>query len=206
MVDDIKLLDITKFDYKPYVKGIDTFLRIAGMYDNLEESLQNQSKQFDEEIEELYQAIMSKNTAEVLDGIGDCLFVQASIILLGVHLQRKITPSKAFFTLQGLTYLAGSSQEVASYCLDAVVESNLSKFDKSIDEASATVAHYASLNVTTEAVFDTESNLWFVKVTEDCTDTNGKTYHKGKILKSTTNYHAPDFSLALKGPKNDNCA
>jgi hypothetical protein len=206
MANNIKLLDITKFDYKPYVKGIDTFLRIAGMYNNFEESLQNQNKQFDEEIEELYQAVMSKDTAEILDGIGDCLFVQASIVLLGMYLQRKITPSKAFFTLQGLTYLSGVSQEVASYCLDGVIKSNLSKFDNNEYEASNTVAHYVTLNVETEALFDAESGLWYVKVLEDCTDINGKTYHKGKILKSVINYREPDFSLALKGPKNDNCA
>jgi hypothetical protein len=93
--------------------------------------------------------------------------------------------------------------EVLDYCLDAVITSNLSKFDKNEYEASNTVAHYITLNVETEALFDTESGLWYVKVLEDCTDINGKTYHKGKILKSVINYCEPDFSLALEEPEDD---
>jgi hypothetical protein len=206
MSSETKLTDIAEFLYKPYVNDIDTFLRITGMYNNIEESLQNQNKQFDEEVEELYQAVLAKNPIEVLDGIGDCLFVYASIILLRIKLQYEDTPSKTFFTFQGLISLIGPTQEAASYCLDAVVKSNLSKFDENEYEASNTVAHYATLNVETEALFDAESNLWYVKVLEDCTDINGKTYHKGKILKSVINYREPAFSLALKDPKDDNCA
>jgi hypothetical protein len=204
MAHEPQLENTTDFDYAQDEDRIDTFMRITGMYDHPEEALQNQYRQLDEEVEELYSACVSHNQVEILDGIGDCVFVYVTIILLKAHLQDVSIPTKAFFTLQGLISLVDTTQDIIEYCLDVVVESNLSKFDKDMTEASNTVAHYATLNIKTEALFDTKSGLWFVKVTRDCTDINGKTYHKGKILKSVTNYRGPDFSLALKDTNNDN--
>jgi hypothetical protein len=203
MTSETKLTNLMEFDYTPYLDRVTTFMRITGMYDNPEEALKNQYKQLDEEVEELYSACTTYNGIAILDGIGDCVFVHNTILLLKIQLQNNDVAAKALFTLQGLISLLQPTVEVVNYCLDAVITSNLSKFDKNEYEASNTVAHYATLDVKAEAILDSESNLWFVKTTEDCTDINGKTYHKGKILKSVTNYHEPDFSLALEEDTED---
>jgi hypothetical protein len=204
MTSETKPVILLDFDLTPYVDNISTFMRITGMYEHPEAALDNQYKQLAEEAEELNSACKFEDHIEILDGIGDYMFVLATIGLLKSYLQRTSFPNKALFTFQGLISWLEPTQELIGYCLDAVVTSNLSKFDKDMTEASNTVAHYATLNVKTEALFDIKSNLWFIKVTRDCIDTDGKTYHKGKILKSVTNYRGPDFNLALKGTSNDN--
>jgi hypothetical protein len=164
---------------KEFVSGVDTFMRITGMYNHPAVALQNQYKQLEEEVEELYRAYTSDDVVEILDGMGDCVFVDITTDLLRTHLEDQPPPSKALFTLRGLMYTIQPTDTLINACLGAVVVSNLSKFDQTEGEVSLTAAHYNALGINVESLFDEQSNMWFVKVTEDCTDTKGKTYHKG---------------------------
>jgi hypothetical protein len=199
MVTEIKQVDSALVEAtKEFITGVNTFMRITGMFDKPLIAIENQHKQLEEEAHELFLAYVSDDTLEVLDGIGDCVFVDVSIDLLKEHLQHYVPPCKALYTFRGLMYTIEPTDALTSACLGAVVVSNLSKFDQSQDEVSLTEAHYFALGVEVESLYDEESNLWYVKVTKDCTDINGKFYHSGKVLKSVVNYREPDFSSILE--------
>lgn len=79
--------------------------------------------------------------------------------------------------------------------LDAVIESNMSKFDTLEGDADATVAKYAKLGVAVQAVLTrtTAGDAYFVcRVISDSVGTDGKTYPTGKWVKSV-NFKEPVY-------------
>ena len=82
---------------------------------------------------------------------------------------------------------------------EIVCNSNLSKFDKTEQEANETAAHYFSKHsIELVQTYNEKHGLYVTKSSIDQTDIHGKFFPKGKILKSVVNYCEPDFSEILK--------
>lgn len=121
------------------------------------ESLKNQAKNILDEYEELMvDGIAAKNVEEVRDAICDILV----------------------FTL-GLGHMAGVPVDED---MNAVDESNRSKFCCDQEEVDATVAKYQALGV--EVYVDGEFPLKRVKSSKEQTGNDGNVYRANKMLKS----------------------
>lgn len=86
---------------------------------------------------------------------------------------------------------------------DVIHESNMSKFAKSHDERNASIEKYEALGIGSHIAFrDVEledDNVIGVLVvnSSNCTDINGKTYPKGKVLKCC-NFQEPESERLLE--------
>lgn len=122
----------------------------------------------DLEVDELRDGIDTNDLHEIIDGVGDGLFT-----LLG---------------------LAGRYGFDAAEVLRRVNESQFSKFDKNMDDLLDTRTKYTRLGVETFFIkkeYGGET-VYVTKVSETATGTDGKTYLKGKWLKSV-NFQEPRF-------------
>lgn len=95
----------------------------------------------------------------------------------------------------------GLIREVADLCQipyeedqKVVLASNLSKFDRTVEDAIRGTVAYAAKGVKTTINQQTleDGDYYVIKVMEDCTDRAGKFYPKGKFLKSLS-FQAPQF-------------
>jgi len=76
---------------------------------------------------------------------------------------------------------------------EIVAESNLSKFDSDEDDALFSKKVYKDKGVLVNVGFNPKASRYYlISLREQ--ELNGKTIHKGKILKSTVNFKEPDFS------------
>ena len=122
----------------------------------------------DLEVDELRDGIANNDLHEIIDGVGDGLFT-----ILG---------------------LAGRYGFDAAEVLRRVIESQFSKFDKNMDDLLDTRTKYTRLGVETFFIkkeYGGET-VYVTKVSETVTGTDGKTYLKGKWLKSV-NFQEPRF-------------
>lgn len=124
------------------------------------EAIHHQLKICASEFAELTDAIEAHDVNELRDGIADVLF-----------------------TIFGLAHRAGLDAERD---LDVVILSNLSKFDRTETDALLTKAKYDALGVPTDVrTHDANGTIYYITVVDaDCVGTDGKTYPKGKYLKS----------------------
>lgn len=123
-------------------------------------ALDHQIKIVSSEFQELVDGIAARDLHEVIDGLGDVLF-----------------------TLYGLAHRAGLRLPPI---IAEVVRSNLTKFDPTDADANLTLAKYAELGV---EVYQKQQGLndttyWITYASEDQIGRDGKTYIKGKWLKS----------------------
>ncbi|GFD71011.1 SAM-dependent methyltransferase [Tenacibaculum sp. KUL113] len=149
-----------------------------------------------EEMRELFSAHKRKDK---LDAILDSLYV-----LFGKYVHFDIVlDEQEPCELNVVETLLSSSEELNFDILkgwDIVHHSNMSKLCND-DNVQATLDHYTSLGVSVEAKPVTLTNknknegtaLWAVKVKEESTDHNGKSYAAGKVLKSV-DYTPADLS------------
>jgi hypothetical protein len=160
------------------------------------ENLQLHFDLYREEMRELFSADKRKDK---LDAIVDSLYV-----LFGKYVQfdypfKVVPPSE----LNIIETLLSSSEELNFDILkgwDIVHHSNMSKLCND-DNVQATLDHYTALGVSVEAKPVTLTNknknegtaLWAVKVKEESTDLDGKSYAAGKVLKSV-DYTPADLS------------
>ena len=180
---------------------ISIFLDISGKYINPLKSFQEQKEQFEEEIKELVKAMGDNNTTEIVDGIGDCNFVLVTLELIldrvvgtsAEFLQEELDECTAAFK-KLLKQLPAVNQAFIDEVTREVTNSNLTKFDTNQNDVTETVKHYVNLGVETVPMYMTQYDLYYVVSIKDQTDYNGKTYHKGKILKSKSRYKEPDFT------------
>ena len=161
------------------------FLITSGMMDDVEDSVAKQTNQLKEEVLELVAAIIANDKVEVMDGLGDVGFVLLSLEILG----QSHETTRAW--LKGTTYLLGLDLDVLHEAILIAAVSNLSKFDRTTEEASITQEYYASIGVNTKV--KKVNDLFVVFVSEDVT-VDGKPYHAGKILKSKLNFVEADFA------------
>ena len=161
------------------------FLITSGMMDDVEDSVVKQTNQLKEEVLELVAAIIANDKVEVMDGLGDVGFVLLSLEILG----QSHEAMRAW--LKGTTYLLGLDLDVLHEAILIAAVSNLSKFDRTTEEASITQEYYASIGVDTKV--KKVNDLFVVFVSEDVT-VDGKPYHAGKILKSKLNFVEADFA------------
>ena len=161
------------------------FLITSGMMDDVEDSVAKQTNQLKEEVLELTAAITANDKVEVMDGLGDVGFVLLSLEILG----QSHEAMRAW--LKGTTYLLGLDLDVLHEAILIAAVSNLSKFDRTTEEASITQAYYASIGVGTKV--KKVNDLFVVFVSEDV-EVDGKPYHAGKILKSKLNFVEADFA------------
>ena len=161
------------------------FLITSGMMDDVEDSVAKQTNQLKEEVLELVAAILANDKVEVMDGLGDVGFVLLSLEILG----QSHEAMRAW--LKGTTYSLGLDLDVLHEAILVAAVSNLSKFDRTTEEASITQEYYASIGVDTKV--KKVNDLFVVFVSEDVT-VDGKPYHAGKILKSKLNFVEADFA------------
>ena len=161
------------------------FLITSGMMDDVEDSVAKQTNQLKEEVLELVAAILANDKVEVMDGLGDVGFVLLSLEILG----QSHEAMRAW--LKGTTYSLGLDLDVLHEAILVAAVSNLSKFDRTTEEASITQEYYTSIGVNTKV--KKVNDLFVVFVSEDVT-VDGKPYHAGKILKSKLNFVEADFA------------
>lgn len=178
---------------------INDFLQITEMVKNPKDSIFKQSQQLQEEMynpNELMDSLNKKDLVGVLDGTGDVGFVLCSVHIL-------INPEDAYDyayeeIYQYLSTLTKLPKQIVIDCIKEVALSNLSKFDNTEKQSLETKTFYNSIGVTTETSFLENLKVYVTKSSCEQTDKSGKTYHKGKILKSATNYVEPDFTQQLQ--------
>lgn len=161
------------------------FLITSGMMDDVEDSVAKQTHQLKEEVLELVAAILANDKVGVMDGLGDVGFVLLSLEILG----QSHEAMRAW--LKGTTYSLGLDLDVLYEAILVAAVSNLSKFDRTTEEASITQEYYTSIGVNTKV--KKVNDLFVVFVSEDVT-VDGKPYHAGKILKSRLNFVEADFA------------
>lgn len=161
------------------------FMIVSGMTNNVPEAQSKQGRQLIEEENELVAAIQALDKVETFDGIGDVGFVLMSLEILGISLEG----SRAW--LRGIVYRLGLNCSVLEEAIRVAAVSNLSKFDKTTEEAYTTQRFYESIGVQTSVT--KVANLFVVSVSKDC-NVEGKPFHAGKILKSKQNFVEADFA------------
>ncbi len=161
------------------------FLITSGMMDDVGDSVAKQTNQLKEEVLELVAAIIANDKVEVMDGLGDVGFVLLSLEILG----QSHEAMRAW--LKGTTYLLGLDLSVLHEAILIAAVSNLSKFDRSTEEASITQEYYSSIGVETKVK---KVNDLFVVFVSKAVEVDGKPYHAGKILKSKLNFIEADFA------------
>ena len=154
---------------------------------------------FDLYREEMRELFSAETRADKIDAIVDSLYV-----LFGKYVQFDIVlDEQEPCELNIIETLLSASEEINFDILkawDIVHHSNMSKLCND-DNVQATLDHYTALGVSVEAKPVTLTNknknegtaLWAVKVKEESTDKDGKSYAAGKVLKSV-DYTPADLS------------
>ena len=134
------------------------------------DSVESQLKFIESEFAELKKALAERDRTGVRDGIAD--------VLVTVH---------------GLAFRLNIDADADHY---AVALSNFSKFDETQDSALATKKKYEALNVETFVRTTKVSNdkvLYVTVSAKDQVGNDGKSYPKGKFLKSV-HFQEPSFT------------
>ena len=154
---------------------------------------------FDLYREEMRELFSAETRANKIDAIVDSLYV-----LFGKYVHFDIVlDEQEPCELNIIETLLAASEEINFDILkawDIVHHSNMSKLCND-DNVQATLDHYTEMGVSVEAKPVTLTNknknegtaLWAVKVKEESTDKDGKSYAAGKVLKSV-DYTPADLS------------
>lgn len=165
-------------------------------------ALEQQVAAFEEEFEELIDAYEKRDVIEFVDAIGDTAFVLLTLKKLDerVAIEKSEKLDLFFMSVRVEMTDEGFIDQFMKLVESAVMEvcdSNLSKFDTTVEEATATVESYAEIGVDAEKYYNSKHELWIIKATKEQLDINGKHYFKNKILKSSTNFRLPYFEVDI---------
>lgn len=146
---------------------------------------------YDEEAKEFFDAVQDNDPVEMLDALGDMIFVAWGITH---HLQldepMAASQMSILYVLEKMKL--AEPQRVATEVFEEVVRSNFSKFCQTEEEAQTTVQHYAD-KLSVEVAYKPVEDFFIIYSTQDQKGSDGKDYRANKILKSV-NFSEPNFS------------
>lgn len=199
ILDGIKYNFLTPEIFKKFFSDINDFRTAFDLPIGVPYSAQDYQLHFDLYREEMRELFSAETRVDKIDAIVDSLYV-----LFGKYVQFDIVlDEQEPCELNIIETLLSSSEELNFDILkgwDIVHHSNMSKLCND-DNVQATLDHYTALGVSVEAKPVTLTNknknegtaLWAVKVKEESTDKDGKSYAAGKVLKSV-DYTPADLS------------
>ncbi len=199
LLDGIKYNFLTPEIFKKFFSDITDFRTAFDLPIGVPYSAQDYQLHFDLYREEMQELFSAETRVDKIDAIVDSLYV-----LFGKYVQFDIVlDEQEPCELNIIETLLSASEELNFDILkawDIVHHSNMSKLCND-DNVQATLDHYTALGVSVEAKPVTFTNknknegtaLWAVKVKEESTDLDGKSYAAGKVLKSV-DYTPADLS------------
>tara|TARA_B100001057_G_scaffold54127_2_gene48049 strand:- start:7170 stop:7778 length:609 start_codon:yes stop_codon:yes gene_type:complete len=199
ILNGIKYDFLTPEIFAKFFSDITDFRTAFDLPINEDFTTESLSLHFDLYREEMRELFSATNRVEKLDAVIDSLYV-----LFGKYVQFNCALETIHaWELNVIETLLSSSEEAEFDILkgwDIVHHSNMSKLCND-DNVQATLDHYTELGVSVEAKPVTLTNknknegtaLWAVKVKEESTDLDGKSYAAGKVLKSV-DYTPADLS------------
>nr|WP_282765440.1 nucleoside triphosphate pyrophosphohydrolase family protein [Alteromonas macleodii] len=199
LLDGIKYNFLTPEIFKKFFSDITDFRTAFDLPIGVPYSAQDYQLHFDLYREEMQELFSAETRVDKIDAIVDSLYV-----LFGKYVQFDIVlDEQEPCELNIIETLLSASEELNFDILkawDIVHHSNMSKLCND-DNVQATLDHYTALGVSVEAKPVTLTNknknegtaLWAVKVKEESTDLDGKSYAAGKVLKSV-DYTPADLS------------
>ena len=199
LLDGIKYNFLTPEIFKKFFSDITDFRTAFDLPIGVPYSAQDYQLHFDLYREEMHELFSAETRVDKIDAIVDSLYV-----LFGKYVQFDIVlDEQEPCELNIIETLLSASEELNFDILkawDIVHHSNMSKLCND-DNVQATLDHYTALGVSVEAKPVTLTNknknegtaLWAVKVKEESTDLDGKSYAAGKVLKSV-DYTPADLS------------
>ena len=199
LLDGIKYNFLTPEIFKKFFSDITDFRTAFDLPIGVLYSAQDYQLHFDLYREEMQELFSAETRVDKIDAIVDSLYV-----LFGKYVQFDIVlDEQEPCELNIIETLLSASEELNFDILkawDIVHHSNMSKLCND-DNVQATLDHYTALGVSVEAKPVTLTNknknegtaLWAVKVKEESTDLDGKSYAAGKVLKSV-DYTPADLS------------
>lgn len=199
LLDGIKYNFLTPEIFKKFFSDITDFRTAFDLPIGVPYSAQDYQLHFDLYREEMQELFSAETRVDKIDAIVDSLYV-----LFGKYVHFDIVlDEQEPCELNIVETLLSASEEINFDILkawDIVHHSNMSKLCND-DNVQATLDHYTALGVSVEAKPVTLTNknknegtaLWAVKVKEESTDKDGKSYAAGKVLKSV-DYTPADLS------------
>ena len=199
VLDGIKYNFLRPEIFKKFFSDITDFRTAFDLPIGVPYSAQDYQLHFDLYREEMQELFSAETRVDKIDAIVDSLYV-----LFGKYVQFDIVlDEQEPCELNIIETLLSASEELNFDILkawDIVHHSNMSKLCND-DNVQATLDHYTALGVSVEAKPVTLTNknknegtaLWAVKVKEESTDLDGKSYAAGKVLKSV-DYTPADLS------------
>lgn len=199
ILEGIKYDFLTPEIFQKFFSDITDFRTAFDLPIDEEYTLDSLNLHFDLYREEMRELFSAETRVDKIDAIVDSLYV-----LFGKYVQFQHTLNyTSSWELNIIETLLAASEEINFDILkawDIVHHSNMSKLCND-DNVQATLDHYTEMGVSVEAKPVTLTNknknegtaLWAVKVKEESTDKDGKSYAAGKVLKSV-DYTPADLS------------
>ena len=177
-------------DKSPY-ELVELFLDTVGVQ-GTDEDIDLYKKLLKSEVTEMTNALVDNDIKEVLDGIGDTMFVCLALVIMCERTGRD--QEEAFFDMLLPQLVAqaafGRLQEEEYFLpLKRVALSNLSKFDTNWDEAALTQSNYNRLGVELHQAIRPSGYI----VSKVFYATDAEKYPKWKVMKSSSNYKEPEL-------------
>ena len=155
--------------------------------------IQRQLKVLASETLELSNAISTNNAKEFFDGIGDCLYVVASLKQLEPELWQEFYYVREALHMVLLALHGLEDQDWPLAIMSATKEAmigNLTKFDVTLADAEATALAYNAKGVETKITKLKEDMF----IESASADDKSNDVVAGKVLKSTARYTEPNFA------------
>ena len=177
---------------------IELFLEVAGVHGTQADYELYEGKLLPEESQEFFKAYAQKDRKEMLDGLADMEFEQWCLAIFENEKLNTLDAATDWSAvIEPCVRLSTFTYSDVRKALDRVCDSNLTKFDKTLGEARLTAVKYSHIGIDTYQLETNEHGLIPTFSASDQYDINGDFYPKDKLLKSATNYKAPDFTGLL---------
>jgi hypothetical protein len=167
------------------------FLKVTNMTQDPLNAFNRQQKAFKEEVKELAVAWHENDVNEVIDGVGDVYFVYLTLEVLAEQMGKRYMCGQSAHAL-GLIQAIGIELEMLNNITQEVIDSNMSKFDKTEEQAVISKNAYLNKGIEVDYNLNQDTGYYYIYATKDQT-VGGKIIFKGKILKST-NFVEPNFA------------
>ena len=199
----IKYNFLTPEIFKKFFSDITDFRTAFDLPIDAEYTTDSLNLHFDLYREEMRELFSAETRVDKIDAIVDSLYVLFGKYVQFQHTLNDYLDPLSSWELNIIETLLAASEEINFDILkawDIVHHSNMSKLCND-DNVQATLDHYTEMGVSVEAKPVTLTNknknegtaLWAVKVKEESTDKDGKSYAAGKVLKSV-DYTPADLS------------
>ena len=194
ILDGIKYDFLTPEIFKKFFSDITDFRTAFDLPIDAEYTTDSLNLHFDLYREEMRELFSAETRVDKIDAIVDSLYVLFGKYVQFQHTLNDYLDPLSSWELNIIETLLAASEEINFDILkawDIVHHSNMSKLCND-DNVQATLDHYTEMGVSVEAKPVTLTNknknegtaLWAVKVKEESTDKDGKSYAAGKVLKS----------------------